>query len=105
MPVRIVFDMETRDPDDVLALCLLCDHPAVELGAVTLNIACRVSDRTLKEERHLLHCQPNSWENAGERVASPKSPTTGRASSPQPPDHWCYPAPGQAFPGAPEWRR
>jgi pyrimidine-specific ribonucleoside hydrolase len=35
--VRAVFDMETRDPDDVLALCLLAAHPAVALVAVTVN--------------------------------------------------------------------
>ena len=35
--MRLVFDMETRDPDDILTLCLLCDHPAVWLSAVTLN--------------------------------------------------------------------
>jgi pyrimidine-specific ribonucleoside hydrolase len=29
--------METRDPDDVLTLCLLASHPAVELAAVTVN--------------------------------------------------------------------
>jgi pyrimidine-specific ribonucleoside hydrolase len=35
--VRIAFDMETRDPDDALTLCLLATHPAVELAAVTVN--------------------------------------------------------------------
>jgi inosine-uridine nucleoside N-ribohydrolase len=35
--VRVVFDMETRDPDDVLALCLLAGHPRVRLAAVTVN--------------------------------------------------------------------
>jgi pyrimidine-specific ribonucleoside hydrolase len=35
--VRIAFDMETRDPDDALALCLLATHPAVELVAVTVT--------------------------------------------------------------------
>src|SRR5688572_32694507 len=29
--------METRDPDDVLALCLLATHPDVELAAVCVN--------------------------------------------------------------------
>jgi inosine-uridine nucleoside N-ribohydrolase len=35
--VRIAYDMETGDPDDALALCILADHPAVELAALTLN--------------------------------------------------------------------
>ena len=35
--MRVVFDMETRDPDDVLALCLLAGHPRVRLAAVTVN--------------------------------------------------------------------
>jgi len=34
---RIVFDMETRDPDDALTLCLLAGHPRVDLLAVTLT--------------------------------------------------------------------
>lgn len=33
----IAFDMETRDPDDALALCLLACHPDVVLRAVTVN--------------------------------------------------------------------
>src|SRR5262249_24015384 len=33
----ILFDMETNDPDDFFALCLLAGHPAVHLRAVTLN--------------------------------------------------------------------
>jgi pyrimidine-specific ribonucleoside hydrolase len=35
--LHIVFDMETRDPDDVLTLCLLATHPDVELAAVCVN--------------------------------------------------------------------
>ncbi|MBX2802997.1 MAG: nucleoside hydrolase [Myxococcales bacterium] len=34
---RLVFDMETGDPDDVLTLILLLGHPAVELRAVTVT--------------------------------------------------------------------
>lgn len=34
---RVVFDMETRDPDDALTLCLLATHPRVRLAAVTVN--------------------------------------------------------------------
>lgn len=33
--IPIAFDMETRDPDDALTLCLLATHPAVDLLAVT----------------------------------------------------------------------
>jgi len=35
--IPVAFDMETRDPDDVLALCLLATHPAIELAAVTVT--------------------------------------------------------------------
>jgi inosine-uridine nucleoside N-ribohydrolase len=35
--VLVSFDMETRDPDDALALCLLAGHPRVSLTAVTVN--------------------------------------------------------------------
>jgi inosine-uridine nucleoside N-ribohydrolase len=35
--IPLVFDMETRDPDDALTLCLLASHPAVELRAVTVT--------------------------------------------------------------------
>src|SRR5512135_1698267 len=37
MAMNIVFDMETSDPDDVLALCILCTHPAASLRAVTIT--------------------------------------------------------------------
>lgn len=37
MPVPVVFDMETRDPDDALTLCLLATHRRVRLSAVTVN--------------------------------------------------------------------
>jgi pyrimidine-specific ribonucleoside hydrolase len=33
----VVFDMETRDPDDALTLCLLATHPRLRLTAVTVN--------------------------------------------------------------------
>lgn len=37
MTIRVAFDMETRDPDDVLTLCLLATHPDVTLAAVTVT--------------------------------------------------------------------
>lgn len=36
-PVPVVFDMETRDPDDALTLCLLATHPRIRLAAVTVT--------------------------------------------------------------------
>jgi pyrimidine-specific ribonucleoside hydrolase len=33
----ILFDMETSDPDDALTLCLLLDHPKVDLKAITVT--------------------------------------------------------------------
>lgn len=36
-PVRVVFDMETCDPDDFLTLLWLCGHPSVHLVAVTVT--------------------------------------------------------------------
>lgn len=33
----LLFDMETRDPDDALTLALLADHPQVNLVGVTVN--------------------------------------------------------------------
>ena len=35
--IDVVFDMETSDQDDFLALCLLCGHPRVNLQAVTIT--------------------------------------------------------------------
>lgn len=35
--IDVIFDMETSDPDDALTLCLLADHPAVNLLAVTIT--------------------------------------------------------------------
>jgi len=35
--IDLAFDMETRDPDDVLTLCILATHPAARLLAVTVN--------------------------------------------------------------------
>lgn len=36
VPLRLVFDLETSDPDDVLTLCLVATHPLVDLRAVTV---------------------------------------------------------------------
>jgi len=36
-PIQVVFDLETRDPDDALTLCLLATHPAIDLRAVTIT--------------------------------------------------------------------
>jgi hypothetical protein len=33
----MILDMETRDPDDILTLCLIATHPAIRLDAVTVN--------------------------------------------------------------------
>lgn len=35
-PLRLVFDLETSDPDDVLTLCVIATHPRVDLRAVTV---------------------------------------------------------------------
>ena len=35
--MQLAFDMETKDPDDALTLCVLATHPAVALDAVTVN--------------------------------------------------------------------
>jgi len=35
--IDVIFDMETSDPDDALTLCLLADHPSVNLRAVTIT--------------------------------------------------------------------
>jgi pyrimidine-specific ribonucleoside hydrolase len=35
--VQVLLDIETRDPDDVVALCLAATHPAVRLAGVTVN--------------------------------------------------------------------
>ena len=35
--LRIHFDMETQDPDDVMTLAILATHPRVELVGVTLT--------------------------------------------------------------------
>mgnify|MGYP001618770686 FL=1 len=37
MKTKIVFDCETGDPDDMLTLLMLCDHPRVDLQAVTVT--------------------------------------------------------------------
>lgn len=47
--VRIVFDMETRDPDDALTLCLLASHPRVDLRAVTLTPGTKLQIGLVKE--------------------------------------------------------
>lgn len=35
--IPVVSDMETRDPDDILTLCLIATHPRARLTAVTVN--------------------------------------------------------------------
>lgn len=37
MAIPVLFDLETKDPDDILTLCLIADHPRVDLVAVTIN--------------------------------------------------------------------
>jgi inosine-uridine nucleoside N-ribohydrolase len=34
---RVIFDMETGDPDDILSLYLLLGHPSIEIVAVTIH--------------------------------------------------------------------
>jgi len=34
--IKMVFDMETGDPDDAMALCILATHPRVDLRAITV---------------------------------------------------------------------
>lgn len=31
MHIDVIFDMETRDPDDMFALCFLASHPAIAI--------------------------------------------------------------------------
>ena len=47
----VLFDMETRDPDDALTLCLLATHPASALRAVTVTPGSRAQVGLV---RHLL---------------------------------------------------
>jgi pyrimidine-specific ribonucleoside hydrolase len=47
----LVFDMETRDPDDALTLCVVATHPRVTLRAVTINPG---SAAQIAVVRHLL---------------------------------------------------
>lgn len=47
----ILFDMETRDPDDALTLCLLATHPDATLRSVTINPGTRAQVGLV---RHLL---------------------------------------------------
>src|SRR5208283_5433988 len=35
--INLIFDMETADPDDVLTLCMVSNHPQVNLVAVTVT--------------------------------------------------------------------
>jgi len=44
--------METRDPDDMFALCFLASHPNITLRAVTINPGSRAQIGVI---RHLLH--------------------------------------------------
>jgi pyrimidine-specific ribonucleoside hydrolase len=45
----VVFDMETRDPDDALTLCLLATHPGLRLVAVTVNPGIRQQIAVVRE--------------------------------------------------------
>jgi inosine-uridine nucleoside N-ribohydrolase len=52
MSIDIIFDMETRDPDDMFALCFLCSHPNIILRAVTINPGSLAQIGVI---RHILH--------------------------------------------------
>jgi len=53
-PVRVVFDMETKDPDDVLTLCLLATHPHVQLLAITVTPGTAQQIAVVREILHRL---------------------------------------------------
>lgn len=47
--IDVIFDMETSDPDDALTLCLLLDHPAVNLRGVTITPGSREQVAVVKK--------------------------------------------------------
>jgi inosine-uridine nucleoside N-ribohydrolase len=53
---RVIFDMETRDPDDVLTLCLLSTHPALQLIAVTVTPGTTQQIAVVREVLRRLGC-------------------------------------------------
>lgn len=73
-PLRIAFDMETGDPDDVLTLLLLCSFPSVELCAVTVTpgsseqvalVRCLLQQVGLSEVRVGAQSWPDNADKAG----------------------------------------
>lgn len=37
LPIKVIYDMETNDPDDAFTLCLLASHPRIDLKAITIT--------------------------------------------------------------------
>src|SRR5262245_34260996 len=52
----VIFDMETRDPDDALTLCLLATHPRLRLAAVTINPGTPQQVAVVREILRRLEC-------------------------------------------------
>jgi inosine-uridine nucleoside N-ribohydrolase len=55
MTINVIFDMETRDPDDMFALCFLGSHPNVALQAVTVNPGTRAQVGVIRNILHRLN--------------------------------------------------
>ncbi|KAF3890291.1 MULTISPECIES: nucleoside hydrolase [Nostocales] len=55
MTINVIFDMETRDPDDMFALCFLGSHPNVALQAVTINPGTKAQVGVIRHILHLLN--------------------------------------------------
>lgn len=47
--IDVIFDMETSDPDDAFTLCLLIDHPFVNLRAITITPGSQEQVAVVKE--------------------------------------------------------
>jgi len=51
---KIIFDMETADPDDLLTLCWLCSHKEIDLKAVTITPGTKLQIGLVKSTLRLL---------------------------------------------------
>lgn len=72
---RIVFDMETGDPDDVFALCFITSHPDLELVGVTVTPG---SNAQVGIVKHILKLTDHSHVPVGSRSPGHPKPAVSK---------------------------
>lgn len=77
--IKVLFDMETSDPDDVAALCFLCYHRAFDLRAVTITPGTLEQVGLVREV--LRRCGKGNASGEGDLPIGSRKPNEGKPGS------------------------